>query len=67
MVPGAAGTHHRRGRRRGGAPARPLWLILELAGVARLVNPALTRAPIRDWWYGPPYNTADEGLLYVPV
>ena len=42
-----------------------VWLILELAG-ARLVNyPALTRAPISDWWYGPPYNTADEELLYL--
>ena len=42
------------------------WLALELAGVARLVNyPALMRAPISDWWYGPPYNIVDDELLYI--
>ncbi len=43
-----------------------VWLALEVAGVARLVNyPALMRAPISDWWYGPPYNIVDDELLYI--
>ena len=43
-----------------------IWLGLELAAVTGLVNyPALTRAPISEWWYGPPYNVADRDLLYI--
>ena len=43
-----------------------VWLSLEAAAIAGLVNyQALLRAPISEWWYGPPDNVVDPDLLYL--